>query len=144
MFLASRKGLHPFPHGTLRLFGLPSKLQVSIKPQVQWVPGPHQHREQSCPLSQLGAAKSNAPVRFTDNRKTIWRETQRQSNASWTLTAFHPSFDLCYFYERVAGLSKKEKKNSWSTALLHSHIVTYTSTVNCQPGVVVVRIHIWR
>lgn len=71
----SRKGLHSLHDGSLWVLGLPSKLQVSGKPQVQRVPGQHQHRQQSCSVSQLGGAKETLPT-TSQTLKTIQYENK--------------------------------------------------------------------
>lgn len=58
----SRKGLYPLHDGPVRLLGFTPELQISEQPEVQRVPGPHQHREQSFPVSQLGGAKEALPT----------------------------------------------------------------------------------
>lgn len=69
LFYPSRKGLHSLHDGFMWLLGFPPQLQIAGEPQVQWVPGQYQHREQSCPVSQLGGAKDILQT-TKDNIKT--------------------------------------------------------------------------
>lgn len=72
LFYSSRKGLHALHDGFVWLFGFPSQLQIAGQPQVQWVPGQYQHREQSCPVSQLGGAKEILPTIKDNIKKTVF------------------------------------------------------------------------
>lgn len=71
LFYSSRKGLHALHDGFVWLFGFSPQLQIAGEPQVQWVPGQYQHREQSCPVSQLGGAKEILPTTKDNKKRTV-------------------------------------------------------------------------
>lgn len=84
----SRKGLYPLHDGPVWVLGFTPKLQISEQPEVQRVPGPHQHRKQSFPVSQLGGAKESLPT----DTKTI--QTNAPNELTLALLLNHFTFKL--------------------------------------------------
>ncbi|CAG12648.1 unnamed protein product [Tetraodon nigroviridis] len=72
--LFRRKGLHALHDGFVWLLGVPPQLQITGEPEVQRVPGQHQHREQSCPVSQLGGAKETSTTKDNTENDCLWQE----------------------------------------------------------------------